>query len=244
MAERGEAYREYQRAYYQAHKEELQRRHREYYWKNKEQQRGYNRKHYLANREKIRKAALERYYKLKTERMEKAAEKIGKFPRCPWCGAEMKANKGDVFRTDDNGWMGSLSCYLCGSYSSFVYGKATKEEVVNALCELKPKEEPNRVLTLEEVREIAIGNGSYTDGDVCWLEQKKWHGGEWASINSRRVYEYFSNEETFDWLVIGSEDFDAISASEYGKTWRCWLRHPTKPEMTETPWEGESDDDD
>lgn len=77
MAERGEVYREYQRAYYQAHKEELQRRHREYYWKNKEQQRGYNRKYYLANREKIRKAALERYYKLKTERMEKAAEKSG-----------------------------------------------------------------------------------------------------------------------------------------------------------------------
>lgn len=61
MAERGKAYREYQRAYYQAHKEELQKRQREYY---------------LANREKIRKAARERYYKLKAERMEKGEEKL------------------------------------------------------------------------------------------------------------------------------------------------------------------------
>lgn len=61
MTERGEAYREYQRAYYQAHKEELQKRQREYY---------------LANREKIRKAARERYYKLKAECMEKGAEKL------------------------------------------------------------------------------------------------------------------------------------------------------------------------
>lgn len=64
MAERGEAYREYQRAYYQAHKGELQKRHREYYWEN------------LAHREKICKAARERYYKLKAERMEKGAEKL------------------------------------------------------------------------------------------------------------------------------------------------------------------------
>ena len=61
MAERGEAYREYQRAYYQAHKAELQKRHREYY---------------LAHRGKICKAARERYYKLQAERMEKGAEKL------------------------------------------------------------------------------------------------------------------------------------------------------------------------
>ena len=75
-AERGEAYREYQRAYYQAHKEELQKRHREYYWKNKEQQMRHNREYYLANREKIRKAARERYYKHQADRMEKGAEKL------------------------------------------------------------------------------------------------------------------------------------------------------------------------
>ena len=80
MAERGEAYREYQRAYYQAHKEELQKRKREYYRKNKENWRAYyqvhkeelqkrQREYYLANREKICKAARERHYKRKAERM-------------------------------------------------------------------------------------------------------------------------------------------------------------------------------
>lgn len=164
-----------------------------------------------------------------------------KFPRCPWCGEEMNASmsQGDIFKTYD-GWVARLSCDGCGANSSFVYGNATKAEAVNALRELKPKEEPNRVLTLEEVREIAIGNGNYTDGDVCWFEQKKWKGGEWASIHDRLVYEYpDETRETFDWLVIGSEDFESIEASEYDKTWRCWLRHPTKQEMTETPWEGE-----
>lgn len=76
MAERGEAYLEYQRSYYQAHKEVLQKRHRKYYWENKEEQRKRNRKHFLAHREKICKAARERYYKLQAERMEKGAEKL------------------------------------------------------------------------------------------------------------------------------------------------------------------------
>lgn len=239
MAERGEVYREYQRAYYQAHKEELQRRHREYYWKNKEQQRGYNRKHYLANREKIRKAALERYYKLKTERMEKAAEKIGKFPRCPWCGAEMKANKGDVFRTDDNGWMGSLSCNECGANSSFVYGKATKGEAVNALRELKPKEEPNRVLTLGEVLEIVAENKDWYNR-VCWLE---W--GKDSLIYPGCIKEgYTIGDRYLSFEQIICEEADFYSTKEYGEKWRCWLRNPTKQERTETPWEEESDDDD
>lgn len=73
-----------------------------------------------------------------------------KFPRCPWCGAEMKANKGDVFITDDDCLVGRLSCDECGANSSFVYGKATKKEAVDALRELKPKEEPNREETKRE----------------------------------------------------------------------------------------------
>lgn len=166
-----------------------------------------------------------------------------KSPRCPYCGSTMNENL--LSYSNGGGWC-NFECPNCGATSPKKENSEScnKAELAAYFVAKKRYEEPNRVLTLEEVREIAIGNGSSTDGDVCWLEQKKWHGGEWASINSRIVYEYFSNEETFDWLVIGSEDFDAISASEYGKTWRCWLRHPTKPEMTETPWEGESDDDD
>lgn len=88
MAERGMARRQYQQAYYQSRKEELQERHREYYWahreqvlaknrENREKYQEYRRKYYLANREKIRKAQEYRrkhYHKPNTERMEKGAE--------------------------------------------------------------------------------------------------------------------------------------------------------------------------
>lgn len=90
MAERVRARSEYQQAYYQSRKQELQKRHREYYWAHKEQvlaeyrenrekRLEYSRKYYLANREKIRKAQEHRrkhYYKLNTERMGKGAEKL------------------------------------------------------------------------------------------------------------------------------------------------------------------------
>lgn len=89
MAEGVRARREYQQAYYQSRKEELQERHREYYWahreqvlakyrENREKRLEYSRKYYLANRGKIRKAQEEyrhkHYHKLNTERMEKGAE--------------------------------------------------------------------------------------------------------------------------------------------------------------------------
>ena len=166
-----------------------------------------------------------------------------KFPRCPYCGAKMRHQRSLVCRRgeEDVDVMVMLHWYECTNEECEIESPArnTAERAYEAA--MKRYEEPNRVLTLEEVREIAIGNDGYTDGDACWLEQKAWHGGEWASIHDRRVYEYSDDEtrETFDWLVIGSENFDTIEASEYGKTWRCWLRHPTKQEMTETPWEEE-----
>lgn len=165
--------------------------------------------------------------------------KSKKFPRCPWCGAEMKANKGDVFTTDDNGWVGRLSCDECGANSSFVYDKATKKEAVDALRELKPKEEPNRVLTLGEVLEIANENEDWYNR-VCWLER-----GKKSLIYPGCIKEGYTLGDmylSFDEII--SEDSDYYNTKEYGEKWRCWLRNPTEQERTETPWEGEKDDDD
>lgn len=162
-----------------------------------------------------------------------------KFPRCPWCRAEMKANRGDVFKTDDDGWVGRLSCDECGANSSFVYGKSTRAEAVNALRELKPREEQNRVLTLKEVLEIADKNEDWYNL-VCWLEPGKGYLiypgciKEGYTIGDR----YLSFEE------ILSEEACYYNIKEYGVKWRCWLRHPTKQERTETPWEGESNNAD
>ena len=74
MAERGMARRQYQQAYYQSRKEELQKRHREYYWAHREQ--------VLAKYREKRKKSVKRrsigkhYHKLNTERMEKVVEKL------------------------------------------------------------------------------------------------------------------------------------------------------------------------
>lgn len=90
MAERGMARRQYQQAYYQSRKEELQKRHREYYWahreqvlakyrENREKHQEYSSKYYLANREKKsvkRRSIGKHYHKLSTERMEKVVEKL------------------------------------------------------------------------------------------------------------------------------------------------------------------------
>lgn len=158
-----------------------------------------------------------------------------KFPRCPWCGEEMNASmsQGDIFKTYD-GWVARLSCDGCGANSSFVYGKSTREEAVNALRELKPKEEPNRVLTLGEVLEIAAENKDWYNR-VCWLEPGKWYLiypgciKEGYTIGDR----YLSFKESL------SEEAAYYNTKEYGEKWRCWLRNPTKQERTETPWEGE-----
>lgn len=168
-----------------------------------------------------------------------------KFPRCPYCGGEMTLENNEdvlfgIFMDEEKMYWYQCNAPSCGIHSPACHTKAGAYKAA-----MKRYEAPNRVLTLEEVREIAIGNGTYTDGDVCWFEQKKWKGGEWASIHDRLVYEYpDETRETFDWLVIGSEDFESIEASEYGKTWRCWLRHPTKQERAETPWEEESNNAD
>lgn len=68
MAERGMARRQYQQAYYQSRKEELQKRHREYYWAHREQ-------------------VLAKY----REGCGKAVKnKNEMFPRCPYCDDEMQ----------------------------------------------------------------------------------------------------------------------------------------------------------
>lgn len=156
--------------------------------------------------------------------------KSEKFPRCPWCGAEMKADTGDVFRTDDDGWVARLSCDECGANSSFVYGKTTKEEAVNALRELKPKEEPNRVLTLGEVKDAYFNMKKPICCELMWLNKKKIAWIADAAVPWGNVAHIMERQEP-KW-------------KDYGKTWRCWLCNPTDEERAATPWEGEKDDDD
>lgn len=62
--------------------------------------------------------------------------KNDKFPHCPWCGEKMVLAEEEIFEMED-GWAARLQCG-CGADSAAVFGKQTKEEAINALCELKP----------------------------------------------------------------------------------------------------------
>lgn len=165
-----------------------------------------------------------------------------KFPVfCPYCGAKMLL-KNEIFNLQATDGNRARYWYRCRNEGCECDSptRETAEEAYKAA--VKRDEEPNRVLTLDEVLEIARQN---EDGynHVCWLEK----------VNVRCISTpgflggYGIHSEiyvNFEFYEVVTEYPDCVPAEEYGKTWRCWLRNPTDEEQAATPWEGEKDDDD
>lgn len=87
-------------------------------------------------------------------------------------------------------------------------------------------QEQNRVLTLEEV----MADADAEDWSLEWTEKKN------------HIYQCCPLDVTAESIIfvavgIGIKDGIYMKKSEYGVTWRCWLREPTREEMDETPWE-------
>jgi hypothetical protein len=102
----------------------------------------------------------------------------------------------------------------------------TAEEAYKAA--VKRDEEPNRVLTLEEV----MADADAEDWALEWIEKKN------------HIYQCCPLDVTAESIIfvavdIGIKDGIYIKKSEYGETWRCWRRKPTKKERENTPWEDE-----
>lgn len=95
-------------------------------------------------------------------------------------------------------------------------------------------QEPNRVLTLEEVLEIASSDYNTPEKEsVLWLEGRGEEGG-YATIPNIFAED---GKIVVEFSGIG---FDVALITEgYGKHWRCWRRKPTKNERENTPWEDE-----
>lgn len=167
-------------------------------------------------------------------------------PKCPYCGAEMKIEK-PIFAHEYDydaslvgakaGWCTQATCTKCWSVAPFVYGTETEKDAYEVVREkaMMRWQEPNRVLTLEEVLEIARQN---EDGynHVCWLEEEIICLISIPGILEGRgsrdgVYVNFD----FNEILIKKPTF--VKAEEYGKTWRCWMRNPTEQEMRDTSWE-------
>lgn len=93
-------------------------------------------------------------------------------------------------------------------------------------------QEQNRVLTLEEVLEIASSDYNTPENEsVLWLEGRGEEGG-YATVPN--IFEE-DGKIVAEFSGIGFEV--ALIAEGYGKHWRCWRCKPTPEEMANTPWE-------
>lgn len=141
-------------------------------------------------------------------------------PKCPYCGWEMQHQFDYPMSYCDV----RFYCKHCNAMSPSARGCQTSTESVEKALEeaykaaMKRYEEPNRVLTLEELKHY---NGfiwcESRDGEVFepgWVEDMYAYGRECETINLCN--------ENIDW-----------------SKGRCWLRKPTEQEMENTPWEDE-----
>ena len=130
-------------------------------------------------------------------------------PRCPYCGHKM----GRYYAYDDF----FFRCPKCRAASP---DRDTEAEAYAAA--MQRWQEPNRVLTMEEL----------TEQRAVWVEDVS-HG-----IGPAIVFDYVS--DNYILIVVDFKELDYnewFDNAEYGKHWRCWLRKPTQEEMEAVPWE-------
>lgn len=135
-------------------------------------------------------------------------------PRCPYCGGEMEKR---VF--SDYGILRFWCCPKCRATSPWAN---TAEDAYAAA--MQRCVEPNRVLTLEEVKEQR----------AVWLEDK----ASEPELAFFRLSAYPHHSVFTEGIIETNLTNDDVYCDnkDYGKYWRCWLRKPTREEMEGTPW--------
>lgn len=133
---------------------------------------------------------------------------------CPYCGHKMVHQYvyGDHF-------------FRCPKCRAVAPDKDTEAKAYEAA--MQRWQEPNRVLTLEEI----ISKVSDAVGGVpVWVEQQElgWAWAGWQVLRgTERCVLMFGP-------TVGIADTQNIN-----RTWRCWLRKPTQEEMEAVPWGGD-----
>lgn len=157
-------------------------------------------------------------------------------PKCPYCGWEMK----HLFDYPMNYCDVRFYCKHCNAMSPSARGCQTSAKSVEEALEeayekaMKRYEEPNRVLTLKEV--MADADADAEDWSFEWIEKKN-HIYQCYHIYQCCLLDVTAESIIFVAVGIGIKDGIYMKKSEYGETWRCWLRKPTLEEMANTPWE-------
>ena len=159
-------------------------------------------------------------------------------PRCPYCGAEMSFEDNEdvlfgLFGEEKMYW------YQCNAPSCGIHSPANHTKAGAYKAAMVRYEEPNRVLTLEEVLKIANENNNWRN-HVCWLERNSNYPICPGCIDALE-------DGYLTFYEVASEEFDRYTAKEYGIEWRCWLRMTTKEECEAVEWlpekKEEGDDD-
>ena len=132
-------------------------------------------------------------------------------PRCPYCGNKM----GHYYVHGDH-------FFRCPKCRAVAPNKDTEAEAYEAA--MQRWKEPNRVLTLEEVKEQR----------TVWLEKV----GFYPVPAIFYAYRY-PHHSVFGGKFEGRDDFDdnnLYDNEDYRVVWQCWLRKPSAEEMSTTPW--------
>lgn len=132
-------------------------------------------------------------------------------------------------------------CMTCESTSPRIEfsGGTSNEKIIERLqtVSLRRVEPKNRVLTLEEVLRKIYAD----DLEFSWIEFAKDTHTNLYHLNQFILENENPEDKTIDLFFFGVPDpWQREKESDYGKTWRCWLRKPTEGEMEGTPWEGDS----
>lgn len=149
-------------------------------------------------------------------------------PRCPYCGAEMtlEDNEDVLFGpfTDEE----KMYWYQCNVPSCGIHSPACHTKAGAYKAAMERYEEPNKVLTLDEVLKIANENNNWRN-HVCWLERNSNYPICPGCIDTLE-------DGYLTFYEVASEEFDRYTAKEYGIEWRCWLRMTTKEECETVEW--------
>lgn len=134
-------------------------------------------------------------------------------PRCPYCGGEMDHTYGCTIEKH---------YYICSKCRAISPAKGRELESYTAA--MQRWQEPNRVLTLDEVRE------RYEEGtsdSPLWIDFKQLPFlSRWYAL---QISDVFFATDTVEYYLTGQ-------AEKYNFDWRCWLRKPTQEEREAAPW--------
>lgn len=97
-----------------------------------------------------------------------------------------------------------------------------------------------RLMTLAEVRKIAIANSADWDNhQLVWLEEVNYplHIAE-CRFQGSLYYDYYNDPEwRTEMAYIGTDLSEYFLPEDYGKKWRCWTYKPEEAQRKAVAWD-------